>query len=117
MSDNLHGRVKRALEALTIESYIKRGRRHASADTVALRQAWPEALRVWLEARTESSENAEEDIRAELLMRGVEVSMSDAGEAGAKMLAEIKGREPDFEDMAEHPAIREVLAKMDEKPN
>jgi hypothetical protein len=117
MSDDLDHQVKRALEALLIECYIKRGRAHASTASDALRQSWPEAFCAWIEDRTEANGNLEEDIRAELLMRGIEISLDDAGEAGAKMLAEIRGLEPDLDEMAEHPAMRQLMAKIDEKPN
>lgn len=117
MSDGLSDQVKRAVEGLLIDDYIKRGRPHASANTEALRQAWPDALRSWLENRTETAATAEEDIRAELLMRGIELSIADAGDAGAAMLAEMKAQPPDFEKMAEHPMLDHLLAKMEEKPN
>lgn len=117
MGDDLGNQVKRALEALLIEGYIKRGRSHASTTTDALRHSWPEAFRAWMKDLSEVSGNLEEDIRAELLMRGVEVSLDDVGEAGEKLRAELTALDIDFDRMAEHPGMRQLLAKMDEKPN
>ena len=117
MSENLDNQVKRALEGLLVEAYVKRGRVHASADSDALRKAWPDALSAWLRDRTESSANAEEDIRAELLMRGIELTLDDAGDAGARMLAQLKAEPPDFGKMSDHPMLDQLLAKLEEKPN
>jgi hypothetical protein len=50
-------------------------------------------------------------------MRGIELTMDQAGDAGAKMLAEMRARIPDFDKMADHPMLDQLLAKMEEKPN
>jgi hypothetical protein len=107
-----------AIEAVVVRDYLRRGRQYAALSDEAAKRAWIEAFRCWVGTRDRLTSDAENDARAELLIRGLRLP---EGEVAAELLmiaAEVARLGP-LQDTADDDAmaaeIDELLRELDRK--
>lgn len=120
MPKSLDQELHDALSRMEVRKYLDRGRACEHESTDVLREMWLAAYARWIDDLSEESSVAEENIRAELLLRGVEMKWTDASpEAVAKterMLADRSARIAELVEGGEqHPPLDEILDELAKK--
>jgi hypothetical protein len=105
--------VLAAIEAIHIRAYVARGRILADIAPDILASMWVERYKAWVAAPGPATSTAEEDARAELLIRGLPLPKEQVAADQAAYLAANQHRRPStVEDLANDPALGRVVDKI-----
>lgn len=110
VDDKMHA----ALNRIAIRRYLDRGRVHERDDTEALKKSWAAAYERWINDPCTDNDVDEENIRAELLLRGVEMRLTDASPAAVAKMEELWTERRDkinalIESGASHQILDEIM--------